>query len=226
MPAQLVDGKALAEKIKETVQRRVEALKKQGVLPHLAVVLVGENPASKAYVHRKTVSCEEVGIKSHQLFFPQTVSENELLQTIRELNENKNIHGILIQLPLPNHLDEIRIMQSISPEKDVDGFHFSNQGKLFSDVAEFVPNTPRGIIRLIESTKIPIAGKHAVVIGRSLTVGKPTALLLLQQNATVTVCHSKTKNLAEKTRQADILVAAAGKPKLVSKEMVKEGAIE
>ncbi len=225
MSAKLIDGKALANRLEQRVKKRVQQLKKNGLEPCLAVILVGENPASKVYVHRKEVSCEAVGIKTEKLFFPETVSEEELLKTIQQLNQNSAVHGLLVQLPLPGHLDENKITQSVLPEKDVDGFHFLNQGKLFSNAPEFVPNTPRGIIQLIQSTKTPIAGKHAVIIGRSLAVGKPTALLLLHQNATVTVCHSKTKNLAEKTRQADILVAAVGKPKLVSKEMVKEGAI-
>lgn len=225
MPAIRLDGIVLAEQIKQQVRLQVNELKQNGIIPQLAVILVGDNPASKVYVNRKSVSCQEVGIKTQQIVFAQTVSENQLIQTIQKLNMDLAVHGILIQLPLPDHLNENKILDTVNPQKDVDGFHFENQGKLLNNAPHLIPNTPRGILALIKSTGVPIEGKHAVVIGRSKTVGKPMSLLLLNENATVTVCHSKTKNLTEKTRQADILVVAIGQPRLITADMVKPGAI-
>lgn len=225
MPARILDGKAIAEKIKQRVKKEVLELKKRGIVPCLAVVLVGNNPASKVYINRKQVSCEETGIVSRKIELLESVSEQELLQKINELNYDSSVHGVLVQLPLPKQIDEFMVLNSVLPEKDVDGFHFANAGKLFSGRSFLAPNTPRGIIALVKSTGEKIEGKHAVVVGRSKVVGKPTAVLLLQENATVTVCHSKTKNLSFFTKQADILVAAAGTPKLIKKEMVKQGAI-
>ncbi len=225
MTAQIMDGKKLAEKIKEKVKEEVRKLKSVGITPGLAVVLVGDNPASKVYVNRKESSCEEVGIKSQKLIFPETITQEELVKTIRQLNNDSSVHGILVQLPLPKPMNENEVMQTILPEKDVDGFHWVNQGKLYSGIDTLHPNTPRGVIQLIEEAGIPIQGRHAVVLGRSLVVGKPTAMLLLEKGATVTVCHSKTPDLAMHSRQADILVAAVGKPKIVTKEMIKPGSI-
>lgn len=225
LPAKIIDGKAIAEKIKQRVKKRVLELKKKNIAPCLAVVLVGSNPASKVYINRKQVSCDETGIVSRRIELPEIVSEQELLQKINELNYDSSVHSILVQLPLPKHIDEFTVLNSVLPEKDVDGFHFANAGKMFLGKSFLAPNTPRGIIELIKSTGTRIEGKHAVVVGRSKVVGKPTAVLLLQENATVTVCHSKTKNLFAFTKQADILVVAVGIPKLIKKEMVKQGAI-
>ncbi len=225
MPAQIIDGTHIANQLKARLKEEIIQLKSKGIVPGLAVVLIGENPASKIYVHRKAVSCEEVGMFGMQIRLPETVSQKEVLETLSQLNNDSRIHGIIVQLPLPSHLNESKIMQSISPEKDVDGFHWLNQGKLYSGQASLVPNTPRGVIQLIQSTGISIAGKHAVVIGRSLTVGKPVAMLLLKEQATVTMCHSLTRDLAVHTQQADILVVAAGKARMLKKEMVKPHAI-
>lgn len=225
MPAVVIDGKTLAESIKQRVQRETERLKKKGIVPGLAVILVGENPASKVYVNRKAVSCAEAGIQSTVFRLPENESQQEVLEQIQRLNADSRVHGILVQLPLPKQLDETEILQAVLPEKDVDGFHFSNQGKLFSNQNGLFPNTAQAVIQLIESTGTKISGQHAVVVGRSLLVGKPAALLLLQKDATITVCHSKTKNLAEQTKKADIVVVATGKPGLITKGMVKKGAV-
>lgn len=218
----IIDGKAIAQKIREEIKERVSQLDKK---PGLAVVLVGENPASKVYVNMKEVACEEVGFYSEKYKLDEKESEEELLKLIGKLNNNEKIHGILVQLPLPKHINEKKITESINPEKDVDGFHPINVGNLCIGDKCFAPCTPKGIIKLIESTGVDITGKHAVVVGRSNIVGKPTAMLLLNKNATVTVCHSMTKNLAEITRQADILVVAIGCPRFIKKEMIKEGAV-
>lgn len=225
MPAKTIDGIALANKLKQKVKDDVLGLKDEGIAPGLAVVMVGENPASKVYVTRKQVSCEEVGIHSEKTEFTENVDEATVIKKISELNSRNDIHGILVQLPLPQHLNEKKILQTVFPEKDVDGFHVVNSGELYYGENLLVPNTSRGIIALIKSTGEKIEGKHAVVVGRSKVVGKPTAMLLLQENATVTVCHTKTKNLPDFTREADILVVATGVPHLIRAEMVKKSAI-
>jgi methylenetetrahydrofolate dehydrogenase (NADP+) / methenyltetrahydrofolate cyclohydrolase len=225
MPARILDGKALARTLTEGVKKDVDHLSKQGIVPGLAVIMVGDNPASKVYVNRKQVSCKEAGIHSEQISFPENAGQEEIIAKINELNANKKIHGILVQLPLPDHMDEKTVLQSVSPNKDVDGFHVINCGELYYGNKTLVPNTPRGVLHLIKETGQSIAGKNAVVVGRSKIVGKPTALLLLQEDATVTLCHSKTTNLSSITQQADILVVATGVSRLIKKDMVKEGAI-
>jgi methylenetetrahydrofolate dehydrogenase (NADP+)/methenyltetrahydrofolate cyclohydrolase len=226
MPAQILDGKALAAQIRENLKKRVEKLKQEsGLTPGLAAVLVGENPASKVYVNIKEKTCQEIGVKSERIELPESTHEQQLIDLVMDLNERQDIHGILVQLPLPKGLNEKKILDYIDPAKDVDGFHYENMGQFFLGKKTVVPCTPKGIMALIESTKQDLTGRHAVVVGRSNTVGKPVALLLLEKNCTVSICHSRTKDLGEMTRQADILVAAVGKPHLITKEMVKEGAI-
>lgn len=224
MAAKRIDGKMIAEQVRMRVKSEVEKLS-SSVRPGLAAVLVGENPASKIYVRNKRKACQEVGIYSEEHALPETLSEAELLSLIDRLNRDPKIHGILVQLPLPKHIQERRILDAVSPDKDVDGFHYMNVGKLVANEAGFVPCTPLGIIELLKASKVEIDGAHAVVVGRSNIVGKPAALLLLHRNATVTLAHSKTKNLSDICRQADILVAAIGKPQFIKKEMVKEGAV-
>lgn len=225
MSAKLIDGNKLSEKVLSEVKKEVFALAKKGIVPGLAVVLVGEGPASKLYVSLKNRRAKEAGIYSEQISFPENVSEKELIKKIEELNKNKKIHGILVQLPLPKHIDEKKVIEKILPEKDVDGFTSVNFGKLMQGEEFFVPCTPKGIVKLIESTGTEISGKNCVVVGRSITVGKPVSLMMLNRNATVSICHSKTKNLAEHTKNADILIVAVGKPDLISKSMVKKGAV-
>lgn len=222
MAAVIIDGKAVAEKIRALIKAEVAKLKTK---PGLAAILVGENPASKVYVDIKRKTCDEVGVYSELYKLPDSTSEKELLQLITKLNENRKIHAILVQMPLPRHISEEKILAAIALEKDVDGFSPENIGKLVSGKEAAVPCTPKGIIRLLEESGIEIAGKNTVVIGRSNIVGKPVALMLLNRDATVTVCHSKTGNLAEHTRNADIIVVAAGKPRLLTAGMVKEGAV-
>lgn len=221
MTAAVIDGKAVAEKIRQMIKTEVAGLKEK---PGLAAILVGENPASKVYVNIKRKTCDEVGIYSELYKLPEETTEKELLQLIEKLNTSEKIHGILVQLPLPPQLNEGKILAAVALEKDVDGFSPVNIGKLMAGKEAAVPCTPKGVMRLLEEYGIEISGKNAVVIGRSNIVGKPAALMLLNRNATVTVCHSKTKNLAQHTKTADILVVAAGKPMLVTAEMVKDGA--
>lgn len=228
MTARILEGKAFAAKIKEDVKNDIAKLQKEfGVTPGLAVIIVGENPASKVYVANKHRSCGEVGMYSEVLEMPEMSTKEQLLAKIDELNKNKNIHGILVQLPLPKHIsaDEAEILDSIDPDKDVDGFHPINVGKLSIGKEHLVPCTPLGCIKMLELAGIDIAGKKAVIIGRSNIVGKPMFNLLLSRNATVTVCHSQTKDLASVTKKADILVVAIGKPNFVTADMVKQGAI-
>ena len=225
MPAQILDGKALAKTLTEAVKKEVELLLAEGIIPGLAVVMVGDNPASKVYVNRKQVSCEAAGIHSAQISFPENAEQQEIIAKINDLNASKHIHGILVQLPLPPHLNEKEILQAVAPHKDIDGFHVINCGELYYGNKTLVPNTPRGVLKLIKETGQSISGKNAVVVGRSKIVGKPTALLLLQEDATVTLCHSKTQNLETVTQQADILVVATGVPSLIKKDMVKENSI-
>ena len=220
----IIDGKALAAKIRGEVKEKVARLKERGVQPGLAVILAGEDPASKVYVRNKVKACEETGVRSVFIEVPASVTEEELTQRERALNADPAVHGILVQLPLPAHIDGARVLETVSPEKDVDGFHLHNLGALVAGQPGIVPCTPAGVMRLIEHAGVKLAGKHAVVIGRSNIVGKPQALLLLAQHATVTICHSRTPDLGAITRQADVLVAAVGRANLVTAAMVKPGA--
>ncbi len=222
MTAQIIDGKKVADSILEPLKKKIVNSK---VKPGLALVLVGDDPASHVYVSMKEKKCKEIGFYVEKHVIGKDASDGEVLALIERLNENKKIHGMLVQLPLPKQINEKLIIDSILPHKDADGFTPVNMGFLMNDDNRMVAATSRGIVELIKSTKVPIQGKHAVVVGRSNIVGKPAALLLLQENATVTICHSKTQNLKEITKQADILVAAVGKPNLIRKDMVKKGAI-
>ncbi len=218
--ATIIDGKKLAEKIRSCLKEKISSFKKK---PGLAAIVVGDNPASKVYVDSKERQCREVGIYSERYNLPEKTTQAELLQLIGRLNSSSKIHGILVQLPLPAHIDKENVFASIKIEKDVDGFCSQNISRLASGEEAMVSCTPKGIIRLLEEYKIPIKGSNAVVIGRSMIVGKPTAMLLTNRDATVTVCHSKTKNLSEFTKKADIIIAAVGKPKLVTAGLVKKG---
>lgn len=225
MRAEIIDGKLLSLKIKEELKKEVDSLKAQNINPCLAVVVVGENKASAKYVSFKEKTCQELGIESLVFRLPEDTDEIYLSGLIEELNNNLAVNGILIQLPLPKHLNQNRIIEKINFIKDVDGFTPYCLGRLLIDNPLFVPCTPKGIIRMFDEYKIDLEGKNAVVIGRSIIVGKPLSLLLLKRNATVTLCHSKTKNLAEITKKADILCVAIGKPKFITSGMVKEGAV-
>ena len=225
MAAKILDGKVLSAEIREQVSRRVEALKQRGVTPGLAVILVGDDPASEIYVRNKGKGCEETGMLSRTVKMDASVTQEALEAEIDRLNADPAIHGILVQLPLPRHLDEQAALAKILPEKDVDGFHLINAGRLMTGSEGVIPCTPKGALYMIRSTGEELSGKEAVVIGRSNVVGKPMAMLLMRENCTVTVCHSRTKNLAEHTRRADILVAAVGKAGFVTADMVKPGAI-
>ncbi|EIS4902760.1 bifunctional methylenetetrahydrofolate dehydrogenase/methenyltetrahydrofolate cyclohydrolase FolD [Listeria innocua] len=222
---EIIDGKKLAKEIQEKVTSEVAELVKQGKKPGLAVVLVGDNQASRTYVRNKQKRTEEAGMKSVLIELPETVTEEKLLKVVEELNEDNTIHGILVQLPLPKHISEEKVIDAISFDKDVDGFHPVNVGNLFIGKDSFVPCTPAGIIELIKSTGTQIESKRAVVIGRSNIVGKPVAQLLLNENATVTIAHSRTKDLPQVAKEADILVVATGLAKFVKKEYIKPGAI-
>jgi methylenetetrahydrofolate dehydrogenase (NADP+)/methenyltetrahydrofolate cyclohydrolase len=222
----IIDGKAVSAHLRTGLKEQVARfVAMHGYAPGLAVVLVGEDPASAVYVRNKSRACEEVGIYSEVYRLPQETKEEDLLSLIAKLNQEKNIHGILVQLPLPKHISEERVVLAIDPHKDVDAFHPANVGKIMLGKYQFLPCTPAGVMALLKHYEVDIAGKHCVVIGRSNIVGKPRALLLLEKNGTVTVCHSKTKNLADITRQADILVAAVGKPRFVTADMVKDDAV-
>ena len=225
MAAKILDGKVLSAEIKEQVAQRVAAMKAQGVTPGLAVILVGNDPASEIYVRNKGKGCEETGMLSRTIRMDENTTQEELEEEIEKLNRDPAIHGILVQLPLPAHLDEQAALAKILPEKDVDGFHLVNAGHLMTGTEGVVPCTPKGALYMIRSAGIDLSGKEAVVIGRSNIVGKPMAMLLLQQNCTVTMCHSRTRDLAEHTRRADILVAAVGKAGFVTADMVKPGAV-
>lgn len=225
MTATLIDGKAISASIREQIQSEVERLIGQGVRPGLAVVLVGEDPGSKVYVGSKERSCKELGIYSEVHRLPASASQEELLALVDRLNRQDNIHGILVQLPLPRHMNEKAVIDAIAVEKDVDGFHPINVGNLMIGDDSLLPCTPAGVIEMIKRTGVDIAGKHAVVIGRSNIVGKPVSMLLQRENATVTMCHSKTANMRELTRQADILVVAIGRAKFVDRSYVKPGAV-
>lgn len=226
MGATIIDGKAIAAEIRAEVAVKVKKLKENGITPCLAVILVGENPASVSYVTGKQKALSEVGMNDRSIRLPENTDESELLEIIGKLNEDDSVHGILVQLPLPKHIDEEKIILAIKPEKDVDGFHPMNVGNLVIGKKTFLPCTPHGIIVLLEKMGIKTDGKHAVVVGRSNIVGKPVSLLLARKNinCTVTICHTGTKNMKEMTRQADILVVASGMPNTVTKDMVKPGA--
>ena len=225
MKAQLIDGKMISAEIKAEAAEEAAALKAQGIEPCLAVVLVGDNSASKVYVSNKQKACEAVGIKSVSHVLPGETTEEELLKLIDELNADKSVHGILVQMPVPKHIDDRKVIMAISPDKDVDCFHPVNVGYLHTGAKGFLPCTPAGIIELIKRSGHSIEGKNCVIIGRSNIVGKPVAMLLMQENGTVTICHSKTKDLAGVCRGADIIVSATGKVNTVTADMVKEGAI-
>ena len=225
MAAIIIDGKVSAASCREKAAKKAESLKKSGIMPQLAVVLVGNDPASQVYVRNKERACTAVGILSSVFRLPESITQAELEKTIKDLNEDGSIHGILVQLPLPNHLNEKRILSLIKPEKDVDGFHPINAGRLLLGDEGFTPCTPLGVMQLLSDYRIDPVGKRAVIIGRSNIVGKPLALLLLSANATVTVCHSKTKHLNEVCGEADILISAVGKAGFVTPDMVKKGAV-
>ncbi len=224
--AQIISGKEVALKVRERIKNEVEELlAKTGKRPGLAVIIVGEDPASQVYVRNKAKGCEEVGFHSEVYRLPEQTEMAELLALVNKLNNDENIHGILCQLPLPKHLDETEVILAIDPNKDVDAFHPVNTGKIMIGNYSFLPCTPAGVMELIASTGVDISGKECVVVGRSNIVGKPQAMLLLQKNGTVTICHSRTKNLAETTKRADILVVAVGRANFITGDMIKEGAI-
>nr|WP_296464193.1 bifunctional methylenetetrahydrofolate dehydrogenase/methenyltetrahydrofolate cyclohydrolase FolD [uncultured Acetatifactor sp.] len=222
---QVIDGKKISQEIKDELREKAARMREQGIERTLAVIQVGADPASSVYVRNKKKACEYVGIRSLSYELPEETGEEELLGIIRELNEREDVNGILVQLPLPSHIDEERVLLAISPEKDVDGFHPVNVGNLSIGRPGYVSCTPAGVIQLLKRSGISIQGKECVVLGRSNIVGKPMAMLLLRENGTVTVCHSRTENLREITRRADILVAAVGKPRMVDETYVKDGAV-
>lgn len=224
MSADIIKGKELAHKLKEEMSKEVLQLKEQGLVPHLTVILIGDNPASRSYVKGKKKASGETGISSDVIEMPVSTSENELLQKIHQLNNDQSVHGILVQLPLPEQIDEQHVIEAISPAKDVDGFHPINIGRMITGEDTLLPCTPYGILTMLKSYDVTIEGKHAVVIGRSNIVGKPVGQLLLNENATVTYCHSKTTNLIDFTSKADILIVAVGRPNAIREEHVKKGA--
>jgi methylenetetrahydrofolate dehydrogenase (NADP+)/methenyltetrahydrofolate cyclohydrolase len=223
--ATLIDGKAIAAELRAELAIRVQRLKDRGVSPGLAVIIVGDDPASQVYVRNKALASGAIGMHSEVHALDAGISQETLTGFVRRLNVDPNVHGILVQLPLPKHLDAGAVIEAIAPEKDVDGFHYFNVGALVSGEPAFYPCTPWGVMKMLEHEGVPVQGAHAVVIGRSTIVGKPMALLLLNAGATVTICHSKTRDLAAMTRQADILVAAVGRARLVKADMVKPGAV-
>ena len=223
--AEILSGKIVSARIKENLKKEIEELKAKGVLPGLAVIIVGEDPASKVYVGRKEAMCQELGMHSEKFALPEETTQEELVAIVEKLNCDDKVHGILVQLPLPKHLDEKAVINTIRPEKDVDAFHPVNVGKIMIGDYDFVPCTPAGIMELIAESKVEVEGKTCVVIGRSNIVGKPMSMLLLHKNGTVTTCHSRTKNIKEITKTADILVAAVGRANFVTADMVKPGAV-
>ena len=225
MSAKILDGKKIAADIRASVKNEARLLKERGKVPGLAVVLVGDNPASKVYVGQKEKGCLEAGFASFLHRLPATTTEEDLLDLVKKLNGDPTVHGILVQLPLPEQINEEKVITAIKPEKDVDGFSPVNLGRLMAGMAAIEPCTPKGIMRLLEESGIELKGKEAVVIGRSNIVGKPVALMLLAKSATVTICHSRTRDLAEHTKRADILVAAVGQPRFITADMVKEGVV-
>ena len=222
---QILDGKALAQNIEKEIQKEVESLSQKGITPGLAVMLVGSDPASQSYVNMKAKACKRTGIYSITHEMPENIQQESLLQTISMLNQNPNIDGILVQLPLPKHIDTTAVLEAIAPHKDVDGFHPFNMGRVFANLESFVPATPMGVLTLLKHYKIPLQGKNVVIVGASNIVGKPLGALFLNENATITLCHIYTQDLAKHTKEADILCVAVGKPNLITKDMVKEGAI-
>ncbi|EEK71625.1 MULTISPECIES: bifunctional methylenetetrahydrofolate dehydrogenase/methenyltetrahydrofolate cyclohydrolase FolD [Bacillus cereus group] len=225
MVAVIIKGNEVAEKKRAQLKEKVVKLKEQGIVPGLAVILVGEDPASRSYVKGKEKGCEQVGIYSELIELPETITEERLLAEIDRLNGDDRINGILVQLPLPKHIEEKAIIERISPEKDVDGFHPISVGRMMTGQDTFLPCTPHGILELVKETNFDISGKHVVVIGRSNIVGKPVGQLFLNENATVTYCHSKTQNIKELSKLADILIVAVGRPKMVTADYIKEGAV-
>lgn len=225
MSAHLLDGKAMADELRQDIAARAHELKAKGIVPGLAVILVGENAASQIYVRNKETACQQTGVYSVTLRLPEETTQQQLEAEIRRLNADEKIHGILVQLPLPAHLNESAALAVIAPEKDVDGFHVMNAGRLMNGLDGVVACTPKGAMEMIRRTGVDLRGKSAVVVGRSNIVGKPMAMLLLREDCTVTLCHSRTAELAEYTRRADVLVAAVGRPKFITADMVKEGAI-
>ena len=223
--AEILDGKELSKKIREQLKVEVDELKQKGIIPKLAVIMVGDNSASQVYVRNKSKACEKTGIEFEEFIFDENITEQELLDTIEKLNKDESIHGILVQSPVPRHIDANKAFGTISPEKDVDGFHPINVGNLCIGKDCFISCTPFGIVRILEEYNIETEGKEAVILGRSNIVGKPMIQCMLNKNATVTVCHSKTKNIEEITKRADILIAAIGKERFVKKDMVKDGAV-
>ena len=225
MTAQIIDGNALAQELRQSFKARVDALAAKGHRPGLAVILVGENPASQVYVRNKVNACVNIGMHSEKITYEADVDQATVLAKIAELNADPDIHGILVQLPLPGHFDEEKVLEAISAEKDVDGFHAENVGALAQGNPRFIPCTPYGVMKMFEKGGVDLTGKEAVVVGRSNIVGKPMALLLINAGATVTVCHSRTRDLKFHTGRADILVAAVGKPRMITGDMVKPGAV-
>lgn len=225
MTAQIIDGKSIALQVRQGLQPRVDALKARGITPGLTVVVVGDDPASAIYVRNKERASQKLGMNGTVMRLPEQTTQEELLEVVRKLNADESIHGILVQLPLPSHIDEHAILRAIDPDKDVDGFHAMNAGRLLNGEKGFVACTPKGVMRLLETTGVDLNGKNAVVVGRSNIVGKPMALLLLQKNCTVTIAHSRTRDLAAVTRGADILVVAVGRAGMITGEMIKPGAV-
>lgn len=224
MSAEIINGKELAHKLREGMRNEVTELKREGVVPHLTVILLGDNPASTSYVNGKKRASAETGMSSDVIEMSADTSEQVLLQKIQELNNDESVHGILVQLPLPDHIAEQHVIEAINPAKDVDGFHPVNIGRMMTGNPSFLPCTPFGILTMLKSYDIPIEGKHAVVVGRSNIVGKPVGQLLLNENATVTYCHSRTSSLIDYTKEADILIAAVGSPGIINEKSVKNGA--
>jgi len=225
MTARIIDGAALSQRIREEVAQRVSALAEKGTRPGLAVVLVGADPASQVYVRNKVAACEKAGLHSVKEQYPAEMTEAELLARIQVLNQDPSIHGILVQLPLPKHMDAHKVIEAIAAEKDVDGFHISNAGLLMTGQPLFRPCTPYGVMKMLESEGVTLRGAEAVIVGASNIVGKPMAMLLLQAGATITICNSKTRDLAAQTRRADVLVVATGKPGMIDGSMIKPGAV-
>ncbi|MFC0522663.1 bifunctional methylenetetrahydrofolate dehydrogenase/methenyltetrahydrofolate cyclohydrolase FolD [Pontibacillus salicampi] len=225
MSAEIINGRELADELRERMKEDVEQLSEQGIVPNLTVIIVGEDPASLSYVRGKKRASHKIGIHSDLIELPETTSHQELLHLIQQLNSNDEVHGILVQLPLPAHINEDEVIETISPDKDVDGFHPISIGRMMAQKDTFLPCTPLGILTMLDEKNIDIEGKHAVVLGRSRIVGKPIGQMLLNRNATVTYCHSRTKDLADVLRQADILIVAIGKPAFITGEHVKKGAV-
>lgn len=222
---QILDGKALAQQIEAEIKSEVEVLSQKAIIPGLAVILVGNDPASQSYVNMKAKACKRTGIYSITHEMPQNIALDSLLQTIEMINHNPNIDGILVQLPLPKHIDATAVLEAITPHKDVDGFHPFNMGRIFANLESFIPATPMGVLTLLKHYGIPIKGKNVVIVGASNIVGKPLGALFLNENATITLCHIYTQNLIQHTKNADILCVGVGKPNLITKEMIKKGAI-